>query len=461
MKEINNILNELNKGNVFLTGAGGTGKSYTTKKIIQRYKLLNREVVILGSTGIAASSIGGQTIHSFFKIGMSSNIDEYNKFLYSTKPKIRFAIQSKLDKIIPEIDLLIIDEISMVSKDLMDLIEYQLDYYQFKGKILVVGDFFQLPPVSRDKDEEYAFESEAWINRLKFKTIELKTLYRTKDKEFINILNNIRLGKVSDNDIDYLEMLRNNKDKVKYNFPTILTGTNKEAKGYNDKKLKDIKAPLHIYDWELYLNIPSKSEDEINIWKKYNNKKVFNFCKGLLTEEKLNVKVGSSVIFISNGDRFYNGEKGVIIEIKESLKYKDETDLNYSKDDKGYVKVLFTIEKQNGELVEIEKHKWDLIEYETNGTDIDRKVIASVYQYPIKLAYGMTIHKSQGLSIDNLICDINKIFTYSQFYVCMSRVINPKNLYLHYSKNNFRSYIKKICNVNDKVVKFYGEIENA
>ena len=120
-----------------------------------------------------------------------------------------------------------------------------------------------------------------------------------------------------------------------------------------------------------------------------------------------------------------------------------------------FVEKLLVIEKMNGELVELYRTKWELVEYEKVDGKIEKKIIATVFQYPIKLGYAQTIHKSQGMSINNLICDITNIFEDSQFYVSVSRAIDPNNTYIHYKGNDFEKYIRKVCTVNPKVDEFY------
>ncbi len=454
------IIETLKKENVFLTGPGGSGKSYLTEQVIYHYKKNGLNVVVLGSTGIAASNIGGQTIHSFFKIGLSNSIQSYDRFLKTMKPEIRLGIQNKLNKFIPYIDLIIIDEISMVSNDLMDLIYLILEDYNYKGKVMVVGDFYQLPPVVKNNEiKNYAFESKSWNELFKFRKIELTKIFRTKDIKFIEILNEIRTGKINNETIKYLEDLGTNKHLLKSKTPTILAGTNKLVNEYNKLKLSKINSPLHTYNWKLKMYPEGFDEQSINNWKNKNKQKIFNFCKNLMCSEELNIKVGCSIMFITNGDRWYNGEKGRVISIREDLKTIDECDEKFGVyDNNEIVRECLFIEKENGEIIELFKNKWEFNEYEINGNTINKKLIATVTQYPIKLSYAITIHKSQGMSIDNLICDVNKIFEVHQFYVSISRAVNPKNLYLYYKGDNLNKHLHNICIIDNKVREFYENV---
>ncbi|MBR4097846.1 MAG: AAA family ATPase, partial [Campylobacter sp.] len=185
---LNHILKLLEEHNIFLTGGGGVGKSYTTKEILRIYKSNNKNVVALGSTGISAVALGGVSIHSFFKFGLCADFLELKALDAKQKGKLK-----ELFDIIKNIDLLIIDEISMVSADLMEMISLRLMQGEFKGRLMVVGDFYQLPPVKRQKDDmvlikfNYAFDSTAWYN-FKFKNIELVISKRTSDTQFYSML---------------------------------------------------------------------------------------------------------------------------------------------------------------------------------------------------------------------------------------------------------------------------------
>ena len=181
---LNQIVEILKKSNVFLTGRGGVGKSYLTQAVIKYYKSELKNVVVLGSTGISAVSVGGVSVHSFFKFGICSNINELRGFDRKQRSNL-----SKLKTILDSCDLIVIDEISMISSDLMDMIYYRLMNSKFVGRVLLVGDFYQLPPVQKSDESRsnslfkflYAFNSSAW-REFAFTNIELVVSKRTKDE---------------------------------------------------------------------------------------------------------------------------------------------------------------------------------------------------------------------------------------------------------------------------------------
>ncbi len=195
MSDLLDIQKSLKHSNLFLTGGAGVGKSYLTNEVIKSYRQEGKQVVALGSTGVSAVNIGGFTVHSFFVFGISNNFDELR--LADRRAKSRL---SNLKKILKATDLIIIDEISMISTTLLDMISYRLDSLGYLGKLLFVGDFFQLPPVqkSRKKDDLfvdllYAFESSAW-SKFDFTVVELTEMKRTQDKPFTHILHKVRRG---------------------------------------------------------------------------------------------------------------------------------------------------------------------------------------------------------------------------------------------------------------------------
>ena len=180
------------KQNIFLTGGAGVGKTTITREVISEFEKEAKKVAKLASTGMAATLIGGQTLHSFFDLGIASNIQELEQ-------NAKYEAKKKVKKLVHSMDLVVIDEISMVSDTLFEMIQLRLHQSDFKGVLLVVGDFLQLPPVVRGSHEVmFAFESNAWSN-FKFHTIELTHIYRTDDKKFIELLHSIRYGVIDEN----------------------------------------------------------------------------------------------------------------------------------------------------------------------------------------------------------------------------------------------------------------------
>jgi ATP-dependent exoDNAse (exonuclease V) alpha subunit len=411
--------------NLLLTGGGGVGKSYLTTELISDLRRDTKQVVVLGSTGVSAVNVNGHTIHSFFCFGISNNLEEMKKNDKYTKNRVK-----DLNKILYTADLLVIDEISMVSSDLMEMILYRLKSGSFDGRLLFVGDFFQLPPVKsramRDDslfgNREFAFESDAW-DFFEPHIVELTRTKRTQDEEFFHILNRIRRGEL-DNEVGYyLEGLREHLH-VKDENPTILYGRNKEADVVNLERLEELNSePIKLKAKEK-IHFPSLHVKRIETWK-----------KNLPVPAELTLKVGANVLFCTNKwGSYYNGERGIVVKLDE-----DEV----------------VVEKANGKVVKAKRAEYTLSESITLNNKIEEKPLVTLEQFPLKLAYAITIHKSQGMSIDSLVCNIDNIFEKSQFYVAISRAKDPKKLLLDYSYNNFPNHLGRCIQVSPKVREFY------
>lgn len=415
------VLEALKHSNVFLTGGAGVGKSYITNEIIKHYRICDKQVVSLGSTGISAVNIGGFTIHSFFIFGISSNFEELKQSDKRVKSRL-----NDLKKILKATDLIVIDEISMVSSNLLDMIAYRLNNYGYLGKLLFVGDFFQLPPVQKNSGNDifgkklYAFESIAW-DRFDLIIIELTHMKRTTDIEFTNILSKIRKGICDDEVIKYMVSLWNNDNIEKE--PTYLYGRNLEVEKINRVKLNNLKTEETI----LFSNVEMKGS--------VNEKKLVNWKNMLPITEHLTLKVGVPILFtVNRWGKFFNGERGILTEIGDD----------------------YLIVEKEDEYVRVERHTFDLLDIliKDDGS-IETISLATLSQFPVKLAYAVTIHKSQGMSIDNLVCNIDNIFAPSQFYVAISRAINPKNLKIDFNRGDLVHYLHKIINVDGRVVEYY------
>jgi len=271
------------------------------------------------------------------------------------------------------------------------MIQYRLRMANFKGRILFVGDFFQLPPVFKKRSDtlmntqEYAFQSSAWeyINPL---IIELTKTKRTSDSEFFEILRKIRWAQTDKQVLDYLNSLRNNIDKWNKDA-TVLFARNKEANEMNLLKLNELKGELIIIKAKEKLHVKNLHENKIKNWK-----------NSLPIPCDLSLKIGAKVLFCTNKwSKYYNGERGIIIDITNDY---------------------IIVEKENA-TVKVEKQEFVMSEK------------------------------------DGLICNIDNIFEKSQFYVAISRAINPKKLLLHQSER----WIKNIIKVSPKVIEFYKDSE--
>ena len=407
--------------NVFLTGGAGTGKSYTTKCIIENFYKSGKNVVALGSTGISAVNIGGITLHSFFRFGRINDINELAKHDKTQRNELK-----ELYKVLSKLDLIIIDEISMVRSSTFEMVAYRLRMGGFKGALLVVGDFYQLEPVvSRDEKGQnslfggfYAWQSMAWGD-MSFVNFMLTKPKRTNDLDFFSILERIRVGVCDDEVMGFLA------SRVEQNPPANalrLFGTNAKVDALNEERLNMLKTPLFHVEAAIKAS-QGVSETELKSW-----------LAGINIAKVLELKVGAEVIICANKrGSYYNGERAEVLELKED----------------GII-----VRKHNDELCSIEPVCLELNAYADEGGNVAKQVLASFVQYPLRLAYAITIHKSQGMSLDDYICDVNDIFASGQLYVALSRARSAKGLFLEQNStlNRLRSKIRP----NDAVAQFYA-----
>lgn len=421
---LDNICKILEKDNIFLTGGAGVGKSYTTMKIIEKFKKNEKNVVTLGSTGVSAVAVNGMTVHSFFVFGIANSLEELD--IGDKKAKHRL---SELKKIISNTDLIVIDEISMISASLIDMIAYRLDSMGFMGKILFVGDFFQLSPIVKYKENVglfdsllFAFESSSWQNFAPV-VVELTTMHRTHDAEFTKILSSIRKGEVNEKVIEYIKSLEQNSALEN---STYLFGKNEHVEKMNRDKLAELSSPAVMLI------------AQNNSIKGVHENKVSNWQKSLPVPDTLTLKVGAPVLFcVNKWGKYANGERGIIKEITSEA----------------------VIVEKNDSFVRVEPHVFELGEFHANEDGKLKSVtLATMAQFPLKLAYAITIHKSQGMSIDNLVCNVDNIFTPSQFYVALSRATDPKTLKVDYNGGNLEYYLKRVISIDPRVVEFYSNV---
>ena len=429
---LNQLLEILKKSNVFLTGRGGVGKSHLTQAVIKHYKSELKNVVVLGSTGIAAVNVGGVSVHSFFKFGICSNLEELRGYDRKQRGKL-----GELKKMLDACDLIVIDEISMISAGLMDMIYYRLMSSRFVGRVMLVGDFYQLPPVRKNGDDGsslfkflYAFNSSSWYE-FEFKNIELVVSKRTKDKKFYDILSMLRVGRLSEEVFAYIENLRVPSVQVD-DDTSVLFGRNYEADELNNKMLSKLPAQLERAEALVEIYDENLNENALDRW-----------IANLYAPEILNIKIGAKVIFtVNKWGEYYNGECGQIMQILK---------------ENGEIKSVI-VQKEGGEIVEVERARFDMSEFVMAGEHLEERARASLTQFPLRLAYAITIHKSQGMSIENLVCDLNHIFANGQLYVALSRAIDPKKLRIFYGKSRpFREYLQSVVKIDEEVEKFYLE----
>ena len=394
-KNVIRMMETTNK-NFFITGKAGTGKSVVLRTFSKNTK---KKVVILAPTGIAAIVAKGETIHSFF--GLSTQVQNT-----CDKNTIQKGID-KLSEKIRNVDTIIIDEISMVRSDIMDMIDKKLQaarerHAPFGGcQMIVFGDLLQLPPVV-EKDEDVAqflndkyhtfyFFGAPAVAKSGFNVVELNQVFRQKDAEFIDVLNQIRIGDNSLQTINRLNSLC--KTKHDQEISLVLTPSNKDAARINSEELAKLSTEEFIYHGRI--------EGE---YKK----------DDLPTEMILRLKVGAQIMMLANDSqkRWANGTIGTIVDLERDF---------------------IQIKVPTGVHI-VDKHAWSKYKYQYNPQkkSLQNTVVGKFYQYPIKLAYAVTIHKSQGQTYDTVCIDYtrSRAFALGQTYVALSRCKNPQKLYV-------------------------------
>lgn len=376
---------------VFLTGKAGTGKTTFLKRVVEESK---KRVVVVAPTGIAAINAGGVTIHSFFQFPL-------HPFIPGMKIESKFAFSKEKRSIIKTIDILIIDEISMVRSDLLDAIDSVLRRFRNRHKpfggvqLLMIGDLQQLSPVVTDEDVQflsqyypspYFFGSHA-LARTDYVTIELKEVYRQQDAVFISMLNAVRGGRPS------IEVIRALNSRYCPGFVPPpdegyirLTTHNHIADEYNSRQLSLIDDQAHSFEAEVSGNFPESSYP---------------------VDFRLELKAGAQVMFVKNDPssdkRYYNGKIGIVTDFYEE-----------------YIMVQCPGED---EKIAVEPLEWENSRYVINEQtqEMESEVIGIFRQYPLRLAWAITIHKSQGLTFDKAIIDAASAFASGQVYVALSR----------------------------------------
>lgn len=373
--------------NVFLTGSAGTGKTFVINQYINYLRERGVEPAIVAPTGIAASHIGGKTIHSFFSVGIKEYIDDY----YLAWMKRQLFLQKRLKNL----KVLIIDEISMVSPELfisMDRIlrAFQNEERPFGGvQVVLSGDFFQLPPVSKVfKEIKFAWQTDLWKNS-NLKICYLSEKFRQVDDALVNILDEIRAGEVSEDSMDIFRMRY--KNKLNSNFViTKLYTHNLDVDKINNDELDKLAGKIMTH----------KSTAK---GSKQNIEKIF---KSSLVQEEVKLKKEAAVIFIKNNyeEGYINGTLGKVIDFEK------ETGLPI-------------VEILDGRKIIVTPEEW-LLE------DDKGKIKAIVKQLPLKLAWALTVHKSQGMTLDAAEIDLSKTFEIGQGYVALSRIKSIEGLRL-------------------------------
>jgi hypothetical protein len=406
------FINQTNRS-IFLTGKAGTGKTTFLRQLV---KTTHKQTVIVAPTGIAALNAGGVTIHSFFQLPFGAFIPEFGAGTATDSLKIEskstlmhhFRMNAARRAMFRNLELLVIDEVSMLRADLMDAMDWTLRNVRKNNapyggvQVLFIGDLLQLPPVVKQEEwmhlskhykGVYFFHSKV-IAEMPPLYVELEKVYRQEDPEFLQILNNLRNNNIGDADIDIL-----NKH-VKLDFKPeeeegyiTLTTHNREADGINQRALAALDAKSRTFDAEVTGKFPE-----------YLNP----------IEANLELKIGAQVMFVKNDlsqeKLFYNGKMGRVVEL-----------------DRDEIKVLFPEEKRT---ISVELYEWENIKYTYNDTngEMEAETLGTFVQYPLRLAWAITVHKSQGLTFDKAVLDITNVFAPGQAYVALSRLRSLEGL---------------------------------
>jgi len=410
---------EQSSKSLFITGKAGTGKSTLLEHFKNNSK---KKVAVLAPTGVAALNVEGQTIHSFFLIPPNITPDKVLDHKLSDKKK----------KMIQELDMIIIDEASMLRADLLDCIDVSLRHYRgepnqaFGGiQMVFIGDLYQLPPVVAGQEERQLFQnhysspyffSAKSLENLNVEFLELEKVYRQKDDRFIRLLNKIRDNSVSHQDLEELNQ-RHTPEQDSEDFVITLTTTNAAADSKNSEELDKLESIPERFTGELEGDFAQRN---------------------LPTHEELELKVGAQVMLLNNdgAGRWVNGSIGKITSIEFDLQAVDD---------------VLVIELNNGKTVRVAKYTWSIHKYFYNEEKqkIDTEVVGSFYQFPVRLAWAVTIHKSQGKTFDKVIIDIGRgSFAHGQVYVALSRCtsfegitlkkpIEKRHIWMDYKINQF------------------------
>ncbi|WP_298117676.1 helix-turn-helix domain-containing protein [Flavobacterium sp.] len=413
-KYVLQFINQTNRS-VFLTGKAGTGKTTLLKEIIQT---THKNCVVVAPTGIAALNAGGVTIHSMFQLPFGGFIpdnsvaqfNENSKFETRATLRRHFRMSGIKKAVINNMELLIIDEVSMLRSDLLDAMDFMLQSVRKKNspfggvQVLFIGDLLQLPPVVRDEEwrtlrnyykGKFFFHSHV-IEQNPPLYIELSKIFRQTDEQFISVLNNLRNNKITQNDVQVLnQFVQPNFDlKANKGYITLTTHNNK-ADSINQQSLEDLEGIKRVYKAEITDDFPDKIYP---------------------LEENLELKIGAQVMFIKNDlafeKRFFNGKMGIV----KSLSDKE---------------ILVHFPDENT-TIEVEKYEWQNIRYSVNENtkEIEEEVLGTFVHYPIKLAWAITVHKSQGLTFDKAALDVSQVFLPGQAYVALSRLRSLNGLIL-------------------------------
>lgn len=409
------FINQTNRS-LFLTGKAGTGKTTLLREII---RTTHKNTVVVAPTGIAALNAGGVTIHSMFQLPFAAFIPEQDSNMqfsenqrFETRQSLRrhFRVSGLKQSVIRNMELLIIDEVSMLRADLLDAMEFMLQSVRknnvsFGGvQVLFIGDLLQLPPVVKNEEWEvlrkyykgkFFFHSHA-IQKNPLLYIELSRIFRQTDQTFISILNNLRNNTVSAQDVAALNaFVRPDFDLRQHEGYITLTTHNAKADEINAQSLASLSGKIFTYNPEIIGDFPEK---------------IFPI------DENLQLKEGAQIMFVKNDlsveKQYFNGKTGIIKSLSEQ-------------------EILVHFAEEN-KTIEVERYEWKNIRYyvDENTKEINEEILGTFVHYPIKLAWAITVHKSQGLTFDKAVLDVSRVFLPGQAYVALSRLRSLNGLIL-------------------------------
>lgn len=400
---------------VFLTGKAGTGKTTLLREIV---RTTHKQTVIVAPTGIAALNAGGVTIHSFFQLPFGAFIPEFSGAVANDFIKIEskstllhhFNMNAARRSIFRNLELLIIDEVSMLRADLLDAMDWTLRNVRKNNapyggvQVLFIGDLLQLPPVVKPGEWEYLnryyksmyFFHAKVVQEQPLYYLELDKVYRQEDERFVGILNHLRNNAVTDADLEELnKFVRPDfRPEEKEGYITLTTH-NREADTINERALGALSGKIHAFEAEVTGNFPESLYP---------------------VEQTFRLKIGAQVMFIKNDPSpeklYYNGKMGRVTALG-----RDE------------ITVYFPEEKRS---IEVERYEWENIQYSFNDTtgEMEETTLGTFVHYPLKLAWAITVHKSQGLTFDRAVLDISNVFAPGQAYVALSRLRSLEGLVL-------------------------------
>lgn len=402
--------------NLYITGKAGSGKTIFLKYL---RSICSKEMAVLAPTGVAAINAGGQTIHSFFGLAPSLYVPDDKRFsdfikaddIEKASVLDHYTFNGEKAKIMKALDMIIIDEVSMVRADLMDAVDMILRMYRrnnlpFGGvQMIFIGDAFQIPPVVESKDSSllYRFyESEHFFNSRVLRAnpplyVEFKKIYRQKDRVFIDLLNRVRVNDMRKEDYQLLNsrykpgFLPEENDSY-----IVLATTNRRVTEYNNYRLSELPGEERVY--EAYTQGDFSQRDSP-------------------ADEELCLKPGAQVMFLKNNKEkdYFNGKLGKVVDMDDS-----------------FIDVEVDDEDGDKRTITVAREVWKSVKYTWNNAEgrIVEETVGSFEQFPLRLAWAITVHKSQGLTFEKVIADIGNSFASGQAYVALSRCTSFEGLVL-------------------------------